>query len=134
VKRTNYRANPEDAAWFTQFRDRTRQMVGAGMAADAAVEKLKTLGVPEETAKRIVRAAEQELAVGKEEPVHVWHPIWWIVGFGLPMLVVCVVYSRFMEGATDLDPRTVVKVAALVVVAGLGVIALFRGRSKTPSK
>jgi hypothetical protein len=130
VKRTNLRTNPEDAEYFKRFRDRTMSMVGSGMGAEQAVAKLVEQGVPEQTAQRIVRAVVQELSLGKAEPAPFLTPVWWasILGASVFGVAAWFVYSSVTTGAAVLSPKLVVKVVGLLVVIGVLLGGLARGR------
>jgi hypothetical protein len=63
LKRSAYRASPEDAAFYRRFHDVALSSLRKGVPREELLGDLLTRGVPEKTAERIVMAVEQEHGV-----------------------------------------------------------------------
>jgi hypothetical protein len=63
LKRSGYRASPEDAAFYRKYHDSALSAIRKGITREAILLELIDHHVPEETAKRILGAVEQEHAM-----------------------------------------------------------------------
>jgi len=62
-KRTGLKTDPEDAEHFRKYHDEVVSALKKGYRTDQIHTELVTQGVPDKTARRIVIAVEQELAL-----------------------------------------------------------------------
>src|SRR5581483_133492 len=79
LKRTGYRASPEDAAFYRRFHDSALSAIRKGVPRQDVLQDLVTRGVPDKTAQRIVTAVEQEHAMASAAPHRIPSGKRWIV-------------------------------------------------------
>jgi len=102
-----------------------------GEPPETVAQALVAAGVPPETAQRIVRAVEQELALDQPDSALIWKRVWWTVGLGLPFAAVAFLYGNFLLGGERLNLNTLLPVAGVIV--GLSVIlvaVIWKSRGK----
>jgi len=82
LKRTGYRASPEDAVFYRRFHDFALSSLRKGAPRQDLLRDLLTRGVPEKTAERIVVAVEQEhgVAVAGTEAGRISKGKMWVLG------------------------------------------------------
>jgi hypothetical protein len=83
LKRTGFRASPEDAAFYRRFHDYALSSLRKGVSREDLLRDLQARGVPDKTAERIVVAVEQEHALAVAAPGGVPKGKGWIIGVAL---------------------------------------------------
>lgn len=101
LKRTGYRASPEDAAFYRRFHDFALSSIRKGVPRQDVLRDLLTRGVPERTAERIVGAVEQEFATAHSAPHSIPSGKRWVIAVAIIVVFGCATVYIALQMAED---------------------------------